>query len=500
MTANFSFSFSELLGVGGVDDSGDERMSLTSSVRGFGGRDGGGIPKFKSLPPLPISPVPTSFSSYFSIPAGLSPAELLDSPVFASSNNILPSPTTGNFPSKEWREMNYGSNHIEGRKDENRAYSDFSFQTQSQTELSNFQQRPWSYQVEPSIGTEPSVPNSSERQALQPRERKKSEDGFNWRKYGQKQVRGSENPRSYYKCTFPNCPTKKKVETNFEGEITEIVYKGKHSHPKPQSSRKNSSLSSQQPPLQPAAAASEASDHSNGGRSAATPENSSASFGEDDVDMSSNRSNPCGDEFDEEEPEAKRRRVDGEHEGAAAGDCGSRTVKEPRVVVQTTSDIDILDDGYRWRKYGQKVVKGNPNPRSYYKCTTMGCPVRKHVERAAHDMRSVLTTYDGKHNHDIPAPRGSGGHTTIPLTTENYSHPAAPEVRLPALAAAKNSFFARRMDANSQASNGPFTIDILSNQLGNGGFASYMDGQQQPPPPPRTEEKRDDKFFASLRC
>ena len=43
--------------------------------------------------------------------------------------------------------------------------------------------------------------------------------------------------------------------------------------------------------------------------------------------------------------------------------AGSRTIREPRIVVQTTSDIDILDDGYRWRKYGQKVVKGNPNPR-----------------------------------------------------------------------------------------------------------------------------------------
>jgi hypothetical protein len=41
----------------------------------------------------------------------------------------------------------------------------------------------------------------------------------------------------------------------------------------------------------------------------------------------------------------------------------NRTVREPRVVVQTMSDIDVLDDGYRWRKYGQKVVKGNPNPR-----------------------------------------------------------------------------------------------------------------------------------------
>lgn len=50
-----------------------------------------------------------------------------------------------------------------------------------------------------------------------------------------------------------------------------------------------------------------------------------------------------------------------ENEGFSAS--GSRTVREPRVVVQTTSEIDILDDGYRWRKYGQKVVKGNPNAR-----------------------------------------------------------------------------------------------------------------------------------------
>lgn len=53
----------------------------------------------------------------------------------------------------------------------------------------------------------------------------------------------------------------------------------------------------------------------------------------------------------------------GETESEGVSAVGSRAVREPRVVVQTTSDIDILDDGYRWRKYGQKVVKGNPNPR-----------------------------------------------------------------------------------------------------------------------------------------
>lgn len=44
-------------------------------------------------------------------------------------------------------------------------------------------------------------------------------------------------------------------------------------------------------------------------------------------------------------------------------DQGSRNIREPRVVVQTTSEIDNLDDGYRWRKYGQKIVRGNQNPR-----------------------------------------------------------------------------------------------------------------------------------------
>lgn len=66
-----------------------------------------------------------------------------------------------------------------------------------------------------------------------------SEDGYNWRKYGQKQVKGSEFPRSYYKCTHPNCQVKKKVERSHEGEITEIIYKGAHSHPKPSLNRRS---------------------------------------------------------------------------------------------------------------------------------------------------------------------------------------------------------------------------------------------------------------------
>ncbi|XP_020250016.1 probable WRKY transcription factor 12 [Asparagus officinalis] len=79
-----------------------------------------------------------------------------------------------------------------------------------------------------------------------------------------------------------------------------------------------------------------------------------------------------------------------------------RKVREPRFCFKTMSEVDVLDDGYKWRKYGQKVVKNTQHPRSYYRCTQDNCRVKKRVERLAEDARMVITTYEGRHAHSPP--------------------------------------------------------------------------------------------------
>lgn len=63
---------------------------------------------------------------------------------------------------------------------------------------------------------------------------KPASDGYNWRKYGQKQVKASELPRSYYRCTQVNCPVTKKIGHFLDGNTSEIIYSGRHNHEPPQ--------------------------------------------------------------------------------------------------------------------------------------------------------------------------------------------------------------------------------------------------------------------------
>ncbi|XP_070051844.1 probable WRKY transcription factor 3 isoform X1 [Nicotiana tomentosiformis] len=195
-------------------------------------------------------------------------------------------------------------------------------------------------------------------------------DGYNWRKYGQKMGKASECPRSYYKCTHLKCLAKKKVERSVDGHITEITYNGWHNHELPQPSKKRKDGSA----LNGTDCSEVRPDIRTHDRTVVNSSDVSSPSRPDQVStqlaslllVKRKRAETKNYliEVDEghDEPDAKRKKKAVKTLASSHG-----TVAGSKIVLPTRSEVDVVKDGYNWRKYGQKVVKGNQNLSCYYK-------------------------------------------------------------------------------------------------------------------------------------
>ncbi|MCI12112.1 putative WRKY transcription factor 32-like, partial [Trifolium medium] len=67
--------------------------------------------------------------------------------------------------------------------------------------------------------------------------------------------------------------------------------------------------------------------------------------------------------------------------------------------VEKARYVRISGDGYRWRKVGEKIVKGNPHPRHYYRCTSSArCLARKHIQTVVDNSDVIVTYYKEAHS------------------------------------------------------------------------------------------------------
>lgn len=415
----------------------------------FSGAEAGADMGLRLRQNKPASLVIAQPPSMFTVPQGLSPASLLESPGFSVFSPGAQGPfgmTHQQALAQVTAQAAQAQSHMQIQAEYSSAPAASLAQVPSFTaNTATNRQMPSSLLQDASVAMKKPSDASQSDNRSQPASLtvdKPADDGYNWRKYGQKQVKGSEFPRSYYKCTTPGCPVKKKVERSLDGQVTEIIYKGQHNHqpPQPNKRAKDSGSLNGNPNNQGNSVS--ASQLQSGNLNITKEGTSGYLMSKKDQESSqataehlsgTSDSEEAGDnetgadEKDEDEPDPKRQSTETR---VSEPTSSHKTVTEPRIIVQTTSEVDLLDDGYRWRKYGQKVVKGNPYPRSYYKCTTPGCNVRKHVERASTDPKAVITTYEGKHNHDVPAAKASSHNTAnsnalqlkpLNMVTEKYA-------------------------------------------------------------------------------
>ncbi|CAK7348750.1 unnamed protein product [Dovyalis caffra] len=97
-------------------------------------------------------------------------------------------------------------------------------------------------------------------------------------------------------------------------------------------------------------------------------------------------------------------------------ECDKNVSKKRKTQPRWTEQVKIrsgtglegpLDDGYSWRKYGQKDILGANFPRGYYRCThrhSQGCLATKQVQKSDEDHSVFEVTYRGRHTCNQASP------------------------------------------------------------------------------------------------
>ncbi|XP_073100955.1 uncharacterized protein [Elaeis guineensis] len=117
-------------------------------------------------------------------------------------------------------------------------------------------------------------------------------------------------------------------------------------------------------------------------------------------------------------------------------EIGSGKMKKKYTLRIKSRGNELNDDGFRWRKYGQKSIKNNPNPRSYYRCTDPRCNAKKQVERSTEDPEMLIITYEGLHLHyaysNFFLSRSKGNSaTSLHVPKKPKVQPKSPDARPP---------------------------------------------------------------------
>lgn len=189
-------------------------------------------------------------------------------------------------------------------------------------------------------------------------------DCYSWRKYGKKQMKSSNTSTNYYRCADPKCSAKKKVQQcDNSGHVVDVMYVGCHNH-EPLLVKCNRSKGHSSQHLQQSGQQSSSSSNCNVGIKV-EDRNADGILSKEFLcssPMGTQENNPhkiAATKVPERHIDATRLENPEKERGGLHPDSVLRAINEPNIVIYAASDSGNSCDGYKWRKYGQKMVKGN---------------------------------------------------------------------------------------------------------------------------------------------